>query len=208
MKIAVIAFLLALGLAGAARADGFAEMNEGWNAYLRSDYDKAIALYTRALASGDLTGRELPNVYHNRGRSLHALGRYDEAIADYGRIIDLNPYFEAVYISRGQSRQAKGDSDGAVADFSMAIELAPKSQLGYIYRAAALKVQGLYDRAIADQTTLIALAPHDAIGYAIRCETYELISKIPEAVADCKQALSLDPGNVGARAALDRMGVD
>ena len=97
MRYAFAAFLLVLGLAAAARADGFADMNAGWNAFVRSEYEKAIALYSRALESGDLTGRELPNVYHNRGRSFHALGRFDEAIADYGRIIELNPAAESMF---------------------------------------------------------------------------------------------------------------
>ncbi|MDJ0949844.1 MAG: tetratricopeptide repeat protein [Alphaproteobacteria bacterium] len=208
MRTAAIAATLLFCAATAARADALADLDAAWKAYIRSDYPRAVTLYTRAIDSGELTGRHLPDAYHNRGQSYKALGRYEAAVADFDSIIDLNPYFPQVYISRGQTRRAQGKPKLAIEDFGKAIEINPESRAAYLHRASTFAAEGMYDAALEDQSRIISLAPNDPIGYATRCETYELVSKIREAIADCRKALSLDPGNVGARAALERMGVE
>jgi tetratricopeptide (TPR) repeat protein len=51
--------------------------------------------------------------------------RYDEALADYTRAIELDPSDAEFFGSRGQAYQAIGRYDEALADFNRAIELDP-----------------------------------------------------------------------------------
>src|SRR2546428_12695457 len=63
-----------------------------------------------------------------------AAKNYDGAIADFTRVIELDPKFDLAYYNRGLARQAKGDLDGAIADSTPAIELDPKVALAYTNR--------------------------------------------------------------------------
>lgn len=189
-----------------ARADAHADLGLAWQAFVRSDYDRAIALYSRAIDSGKLSGRHLPDAHHNRGRSYHALGQYDKSIADYGRIIELNPYFAQVYVSRGHAYRAQGRLDLAIKDYGQVVELAPQKPDGYLFRAEAYIEQGNHDEALADQSKLVEMAPEDSFARAARCATLEIMSRIKEAVVECRRALAIDPGNVGATETLKRIG--
>jgi tetratricopeptide (TPR) repeat protein len=55
-----------------------------------------------------------------RGQAKHALGRYEEAIADYSKIIDADTRFVGGYYFRGLSKLKIGDKEGACADFHIA----------------------------------------------------------------------------------------
>jgi tetratricopeptide (TPR) repeat protein len=55
-----------------------------------------------------------------RGQAKHALGRYEEAIADYTKIIDADSRFVGDYYFRGLSKLKIGDKEGACADFKIA----------------------------------------------------------------------------------------
>ena len=51
--------------------------------------------------------------------------RYDEALADYSRAIELDPEEAWVIASRGETYRAMGRYDQALADYDRAIELDP-----------------------------------------------------------------------------------
>jgi len=53
------------------------------------------------------------------------MGRYEEALADFNRAIELDPGDPEHIAGRGQTYQAMGRYDEAQADFSRAVELDP-----------------------------------------------------------------------------------
>lgn len=89
--------------------------------------------------------------FAHRGMAYHGLYRSDEAIADFDKVIKIDPYRPLIYASRGTAYGDKGDFGRAVADFTKAIELetASKGQL-YYFRAAAYQMLGQYDNAWDD----------------------------------------------------------
>lgn len=213
-KITAIA-ILAAGLAVAASFFGMAtgalagpkeDADAAWQAFVRDDFGRAIALYSRAIDSGTLSPRAMPDAMYNRGRAYQAIGDNDRAIADYGRIIKLNPYFPQVFLARGDAWLAQGRPARAIADFGQAIEIKPDATEGYLRRARVHADQGAWDKALADHGRIIALMPDDALAYAERCGLYEKIGRREAAIADCRRALEIDPGNVGASQTLERLG--
>ena len=65
--------------------------------------------------------------FNNRGISYKNLGRYDEAIADYNRAIELKPDYAKAYRNRALAYRAIGKPDKAKADKARADELEKKS---------------------------------------------------------------------------------
>ncbi len=58
--------------------------------------------------------------YYHRGRAYFQMGKYAQAISDYSRSIQFNPYNPDVYNSRGFAYRAVGDTQHAETDFETA----------------------------------------------------------------------------------------
>ncbi|MEM8645785.1 MAG: tetratricopeptide repeat protein, partial [Pseudomonadota bacterium] len=65
-----------------------------------SPSERGIQGCTRLISSGTLEVRLLAAAYNNRGFSQLQLGRYDEAIADLGKAIEMSPDFHTAYLNR------------------------------------------------------------------------------------------------------------
>jgi tetratricopeptide (TPR) repeat protein len=64
--------------------------------------------------------------------------RYDQALADYDRAIELDPDLDWVIADRGDTFRAMGRYDEALADFNRAIELDPGDD-DYITKRAEIQ---------------------------------------------------------------------
>jgi tetratricopeptide (TPR) repeat protein len=84
------------------------------------------------------------------------LGKYDDAIADYSRAIQLDPkWFD--YLGRGVAWKAKGNQTGALDNFNAGIALAPTVPGLYVYRGAILSARGDASGASADFAKVTSL---------------------------------------------------
>jgi tetratricopeptide (TPR) repeat protein len=91
---------------------------------------------------------------------------YHGALADYDRVIALNPNFAEAYNNRGILKYEKlNNPQRALADYNKAISLKPNYVLAH-YNRALLK-DDLNDRqgALADYNLAISLNPYDADAY-------------------------------------------
>jgi tetratricopeptide (TPR) repeat protein len=95
----------------------------------QDDADLVAALdnFTRA---AELDG-DFPATYLARGRVLVALGRYDEAIADADRLIELRPEHPGGYAVRALARAETGDLTGAGEDIAVATRPLPPDARGW-----------------------------------------------------------------------------
>jgi tetratricopeptide (TPR) repeat protein len=80
-------------------------------------------------------------------------GEKDAAIADFTRLIELDPTDARAYGERGQLRELKGDLAGAIADYTGSIEFDPTNPRGYSRRSDARRVNGDLGGAMADDKT-------------------------------------------------------
>ncbi len=77
------------------------------------------------------------NLYLERAKLFHDLGRLDEANDDLTKYIDLGQNDLHTYLNSGQNRMNWRDIDGAIADFTKAIESEPEYSETYFERANA-----------------------------------------------------------------------
>ena len=64
--------------------------------------------------------------WYNRGISLSALGRKEEAIASYDKAIEFKPDNGPAYYNRACFYSLQGDFDRAISDLAEAIRLEPE----------------------------------------------------------------------------------
>src|SRR2546423_13559529 len=75
----------------------------------------------------------------NKGNELAQAAKYDEAIAEFTKAIELSSSDPRLYNDRGRVYRAMSKFPEAMADFDKATQLAPKSEAGFIGRGATGK---------------------------------------------------------------------
>jgi len=127
---------------------------------------KAIAAFDRAI---DLDPAFYP-AYRDKAEALILLGRYEEAMKNAEKALELNDRDGWSYVRRGRIYYAFGDNDKSIQDFTRALELLKEEpdnrELGsiYIYRAQDYLKKVMIKEAIAD---LKAAAGYDLIYWQV-----------------------------------------
>ncbi len=116
---------------------------------------------SRKLFGTPITKDNLAQAYTSRGNAYQEKGEVDRAIADFEKVIALNPKDAAAYNNRGVVYGMKGEVDRAIADFDKVIALNPKDAKAYNNRGFAYIKKGDKDQAIADFRKALEIDPSD-----------------------------------------------
>jgi tetratricopeptide (TPR) repeat protein len=165
----------------------------------------------------------LSEAYAVLGVSLTWLGRYDEALIQCDRAVRMRPDDADVRLALGRILDQQGRHDEAVESLKRAIDLTPKDArvhraIAQAYMHRAMK-GNQSDFIIAYKETDIALrlSPQDANSHWVAGQIYEAanaagvelplpsgkaIPTIDQAKERYQTALSIDPGNARAKAAM------
>jgi tetratricopeptide (TPR) repeat protein len=141
--------------------------------------------------------------HYNKGNYLSDAGKYDEAIVEYTKAIELNQNYAKAYNNRGSAYSRKNQHDLAIADYSKAIEIEPNYALAWSNRGLAYLNIKQYELAIKDLTQAIGLDPNNTTSYNARASAYLNTKQYELAVRDLKQSIKLEPNQVQVQKSLD-----
>ena len=178
------------------------------------------ALVERAIADANSAIKLDPNLagaYFARAHVYLDTGRPEQAVADYGHILDLNPdiYIEVMTLAhRSRAHLALGGLGDAIQDATRAIELEPELAVAlqdhptlsdwhgmgldsivataYTNRGIAYDRQGQPDTAVADFSVALERDPEYVESYANRANAYVSMGLYSEALADANRAIALN----------------
>ena len=136
---------------------------------------------------------ENARAYNRRGVNYEQLERYEEAVADYTRAIQLQPAAPNFYFNLGNALSSQGRYQRAIAQYDQAIRLFPDDADYYNNRGLAYAKLGRYERAIKNCSAAIWLKPDDADYYHTRGAAYQQQGDTRRAEADFATARKLDP---------------
>ncbi len=193
-----LALVLAVGAASSAKPAGSDDVQAGKIALKEKNYDLAISLFSKALASEELTREKLVEVYGFRGLAWKKKGDLDKAIADYSKALDLDPKPSTNYYNRGNAWQNKGDHDRAIADYTKVLEIDPQDAEACNARGLAWKNKGDLEKAVADYTRALEIDPKYATAYFNRGAARKNMGNFGPAIADFTKAIDLDPKDAEA----------
>ncbi len=134
--------------------------------------------------------------FRNRGYNFKKAEKYNEAIQDYGKAIELDPKDAWSFIGRGDAYVAQGKYEEAIRDYSKAVGVDPKNAWSFIGRGKTCAKQKKYDDAILDYNRAIELNPKSSLSFTRRGLAYAGKGKYDEAIRDYDEAVELDPKNV------------
>lgn len=104
------------------------DLEEGYKAFRRGDYDKAVEMYTEVLKNRTLTGRDRAVTFLLRGEARKEKGEDDKAIADFTRALQIRSnYHQALYM-RGLVHEKQGKYLEAFKDIRQASDIVPDNK--------------------------------------------------------------------------------
>lgn len=118
--------------------------------------------------------------YEKRAGIAGAQGRFDQAIADYSRSIEMDPNAFASYLGRGGVHLSMKSFDLAIADLTKVIDNLPKDTNALSGRAFAYESIGKFDLAESDYLKIAELEPENENAKAGLFRTRAEIKKIAE----------------------------
>ncbi len=109
-------------------------LNSGVEKFKAGDYAGSISQFDMAIYYKEPSG----TAYYLRGCAHKILKKYDEAIFDFSKSIQLGPNFAAEsYLGRGMAKIEMGNARGAISDYDNAILLKPDLGNVYFHRCLA-----------------------------------------------------------------------
>jgi Trypsin-like peptidase domain/Tetratricopeptide repeat len=120
-------------------------------------------------------------------------GNYQGAIADYDRVLALNPRFDEVYFRRGIARSLAKDWQAAAADFTSAIAIYPNYLEAYLHRGSIRNILTDWQGAKSDFDLALSLEPNSSSAYMGRGVALCELRDCQRGVEDYDRAISLNP---------------
>ena len=147
---------------------------------------------------GDPSKRSMAELLIDRSQIHRAAQRYDEAVADLIRAIELAPADAKAFANRGETYRLMGRREEAIVDFTRAIELDANYGWAIGHRGEAYRQMGRREEAIVDFTRAIELDANYGWAIGHRGEAYRQMGRREEAIADFTRAIELDPQDAWA----------
>jgi tetratricopeptide (TPR) repeat protein len=154
----------------AARAGRWEEASAYWTSYIR-DHPKD------------------PWGYTNRGAAYRLLARYDDAIADCSRSLEMKADEWVPHYFRGYAYVGKSDFQRALADFGVVVRMAPDSAQGYEGRGVAYLRLGNVELGLRDLGRSLELKPGQPMARHNMAAAYYELGRLADAARECSSAL-------------------
>ncbi|MBW1991778.1 MAG: tetratricopeptide repeat protein [Deltaproteobacteria bacterium] len=115
-----------------------------------------ILLAVAVLAGGRLSPEKNAKYYFDQGTEHMHRGRYQAALRDLTRAIELDPNYDKAYRQRGNVYFRMGDYDRALADYNRARRVTPGLGRNYYLRALVYLKLGKLEEALTELNLAIA----------------------------------------------------
>ncbi|HSW55748.1 MAG TPA: tetratricopeptide repeat protein [Ignavibacteriaceae bacterium] len=168
----------------------------------KEEFDKVLkidSLYSQAELGlktiNDISKKKImqeTGIHIFKGVYYDEQGKFEQAISEYIKAIEMNPNYEVAYNNRGMSYYNQGEYERAISDYTKAIGLNPKYADAYNNRGIVYYEQGQNNLAISDYSMAIELNALYAKAYHNRGLLYIVVLKDNEkGCADWQRACEL-----------------
>lgn len=119
---------------------------KGQEAFANGNHEESLKLFEQALDGGFDPVKTLLS----RGAAYLNLNRYDNAVDDFNRVVDLDPDNERAYYYRGIAKLKTKQFEQAVEDLNTSLAQNAERGASFLARGLALAEIGKDDEAVAD----------------------------------------------------------
>lgn len=136
----------------------------------------------------------IPGPYLDRGNHLQNIQKYQEAIADYNKYIQMVPDNHSGYMNRGTAHERLKSYDSALWDYDKVILLKPDDTIAFFNKGVVYDALNNPWQAIREYDSCLKRDPRLAKTYYNRGAAYEKIQDWKRAIQDFEKAVTLNPG--------------
>src|SRR5580704_7685264 len=126
----------------------------------------------------------------SRGNALHALKRFDEALASCDRAIAVRPDYVEAHYNRGNALHALKRFGEALASYESALAARPDDAEALSNRGATLHGLGRFEEAVASCDRALALRPDNVEALLNRGVALSELKRFDDALASYDRALA------------------
>jgi tetratricopeptide (TPR) repeat protein len=159
----------------------------GKNVVALANYDRALLLQPRHAEA-----------LSNRGNTLKALKRFDEALDSFDRALAAQPDYPAALSNRGAVLFEMARYEEALATYDRSLAIRPDQVVALYNRGGALQKLGRFEEVIASYDRALAINPGLVEAHANRGNTLNALHRYDDALASFDCALALRPDLVEA----------
>jgi protein O-mannosyl-transferase len=146
------------------------------------DYDQAVKLAQKT------SGRDISEVYVNRGSAKGASGQLTAALADLNKGAELDPNNKNAYFNRSIVYYQLNKPNEAIADYTKYLTYEPNDQNILYERGMLRRGMNQATEAMADLTRAIQIKPDFGLAYRERGRVYLMLGNNESARADFQKA--------------------
>lgn len=132
---------------------------------------------------------------YNRGQVNVALGRIEDALADYTAVIEADPNWPEYHFDRANLLRRLDRDDEALAEYETVMALSPAFHEAYYNRGDLRAARGDTDGALADFDYVLELDPDFVDAYVNRAALRLERGDLDAAMCDVRAGLAREPGN-------------
>ena len=144
------------------------------------------------------TSEQTVAYWSDRGGSLGALGRFEEAIACFDRALAIDPQDATVWSNKGAVLVELRQNEDAIICFDKAIAIEPDDALAWLNKAIALVELGRRPEAMDCYDRALALDPQYVEAWNNQGRSLAFYEQHEQAIACFDKALSIDPQHTAA----------
>ncbi len=159
--------------------------------------DEAVGHYLDALEMLPADGG-VSQVSYNLAKALVLLGKIDDAIAHFRRVIEIRPDLPDVHHQLALALGRKGDLAQAMTHFRTAIALRPGDPEAHFHYAIALRMAGRPEEAIDQLRRALEADPRHAAAHQNLGAMLQRKGKLDEAISHYRAALLAEPASAPA----------
>lgn len=170
------------------------------SAYDNGEYEEAETYFKKAIEGNE----DKAEYYIDYGFNLIQMGRYEEALKQFDRVImdnDITMVKEnnkKAYRGKGIAYLRMNQYTEALEAFDLALEITELKSLDedlLFYKGQTLEYEGQYEKGIEIYTELIEKNDKDASLYSARANLYRKMGEYDASLADYEKALSYEKSN-------------
>ena len=140
------------------------------------------------------------------GRTLARSGKTEEALAEFEKALELDPYNAQALYGRGLIYQGEKQHEKAIEDFAAAHGLTPQRAEPLVARAVSYLAIDKVKDAVTDLDEAVQADPNSASAWSHRGLAYERLGDKDKAKTSYSRALTLRPRDDAAKNGLSRVG--
>jgi tetratricopeptide (TPR) repeat protein len=138
-------------------------------------------------------GEKTAAFWNNKGGSLAALGRREEAIRCFEQALATDPRSAEIWSNKGAVLKDLGRHEEAINCFDQALAIGPLSAKAWYNKGAVLDALGRREEAISSYDHALAIDPRLALAWNNKGNALDAVARCEEAINCFDQALAIDP---------------